>query len=296
MKCGPDNCPIVTFSDLTPAEQRVQRKRIAKTMQDQGFTQAHIAKHLGVDQATISRALEEFDLCKTHKSKPAKTASNPKGAGRPKGSAKARPERRKNESVTAAAAAEQILNGRSYKAAEKDTGLSNTVLRSAVAREEGRREPQFTRDDLSPSAQQKFDIAVRRYRAQLEASFAEAVRVKYLADVAKYVNDVLILKTNEKIEVAQQLYRHRRGAMEKTTFNTIRRALHPDSRNSISDAKLAEAFDTFMSLEKFLLDEKDSPTHFDALPANLAEWDRMRAAATAARKAHRTNGSAVNPR
>ena len=33
--------------------------------------------------------------------------------------------------------------------------------------------------------------------------------------------------------------------MDKDTFNTIRRALHPDSRNSISDKKLAEAFHTF---------------------------------------------------
>ena len=38
--------------------------------------------------------------------------------------------------------------------------------------------------------------------------------------------------------------------MDKDIFSTIRRALHPDSRNSISDKKLAEAFRAFMGLEK----------------------------------------------
>jgi predicted ArsR family transcriptional regulator len=40
-----------------------------------------IATQLGVNQATVSRDLG--DLCIMHKSKPAKTATNPKGAGRP---------------------------------------------------------------------------------------------------------------------------------------------------------------------------------------------------------------------
>jgi hypothetical protein len=53
--------------------------------------------------------------------------------------------------------------------------------------------------------------------------------------------------------------------------------LHPDSRISISDKKLAEAFDEFMRLEKFLLNEKDSPTQWGDLPSSLAEWDKMRA-------------------
>jgi hypothetical protein len=38
--------------------------------------------------------------------------------------------------------------------------------------------------------------------------------------------------------------------MDKATFNASRRALHPDSRQSISDKKLGAAFDTFMTLEK----------------------------------------------
>jgi hypothetical protein len=72
--------------------------------------------------------------------------------------------------------------------------------------------------------------------------------------------------------------------MDKETFNIIRRALHPDSRNSISDKKLGDAFDHFMQLEKFLLNEKDSPTDFGELPSSLAEWDKMRVKRKAAAK------------
>ena len=43
--------------------------------------------------------------------------------------------------------------------------------------------------------------------------------------------------------------------MDKDTFNTIRRALHPDSRNSISDKKLADASRAFMASEKYILNE-----------------------------------------
>jgi hypothetical protein len=100
-----------------------------------------------------------------------------------------------------------------------------------------------------------------------------------------------------KITEAQRLYERRQ--VDKDTFSTIRRALHPDSRNSISDKKLAEAFRAFMGLEKNLLNEKDSPTKFaypdgSEIPSNLAECDKRRAAA---KKAKRTSGrSAVRPR
>ena len=60
----------------------------------------------------------------------------------------------------------------------------------------------------------------------------------------------------QQIEEAKTLYDRRKGLMSKDTFNTIRRALHPDSRNSISDKKLGEAFDAFMGLEKFLLNDR----------------------------------------
>jgi len=65
----------------------------------------------------------------------------------------------------------------------------------------------------------------------------------------------------------------------------------------LSDHKLGEAFDAFMSLEKYLLDEKDSPTTFGDLPSTLAEWEARRAKTAAERRAKRAmSTSAIRPR
>jgi hypothetical protein len=269
MKCGPDECPIRAFSDLTPAEQKVERQRTAKKMYEQGFTQEQIAKQLGVSQNTIS--LDLGNLSKIDKSKPAKTATNPKGAGRPKGTRKSRP-RKTTPAEDKLIAAEILDNGKASHEVEAEYGVSNIVVRRAVAHEEGRREPQVNRDDLSLTAQQKFDAAIRQEKARLQAGFRQAVseRVKQIED------EIVLPLWKKQIEEAKTLYARRRGLMDKATFNAIRRALHPDSRKSISEKVLAAAFDTFMGLEKYLLAEKDSPTEFGDLPSSAAEWDKMK--------------------
>lgn len=69
----------------------------------------------------------------------------------------------------------------------------------------------------------------------------------------------------------------RKGILKtKDEFKAILSCLHPDSRHSASDKKLARAFDLFNGLEKFLLNEEQSPTTFADVPSSLAEWDRMR--------------------
>jgi IS30 family transposase len=75
MKCGPDNCPLPSWIDLTPAERKVQRAAKAKELYERKFTEEQIGKLLGVAQSTISEDLR--DLSTVDKSKPAKTASNP---------------------------------------------------------------------------------------------------------------------------------------------------------------------------------------------------------------------------
>lgn len=275
MKCGPDDCPIVAFSDLTPAEQRVERQRTAKKMTDQGFTEQQIAKQLGVSQQTISNDLANLPI--TGKSKPAKTASNPKGAGRPKGK-KPQPRRRKTDAAKEAAAASLVLDqGKTYEQVANELGLSSVQpVKTAVAREEGRREaraePEIDRSELSLTAQEKFDAAMRQHRRKLDLEFDQRVRDA----VTKKIEEIVLPAWRQRVDEAKQLYNRRKALMDKATFNAIRRGLHPDSRNSISDEVLGRAFDKFMALEKFLLDEKDSPTEIADVPSNLAEWDKMR--------------------
>jgi hypothetical protein len=78
--------------------------------------------------------------------------------------------------------------------------------------------------------------------------------------------------------------------MDKATFNTIRRCLHPDSRLSVSDRVLEKGFDAFMGLEKYVLSAADAPLNFSALPKSMEEWDRMKQRTAAARKAKRASG------
>src|SRR5262245_20610131 len=102
----------------------------------------------------------------------------------------------------------------------------------------------LTPDMLAMSAQEKLAAAIRQHQRQLDLEFEQRVR----DEVKRRIDEIVLPHWKQKIDQAQELYKHRRGAMDKDTFNTIRRALHPDSRQSISDRKLGEAFDTFMSL------------------------------------------------
>jgi hypothetical protein len=149
-------------------------------------------------------------------------------------------------------------------------------------------EPEIDIKALSLSNQKKVEI----YEKQLERRYKQQFEQRVLDEVRRRIDEIILPHWKQQIEQAQKLYKHRRGAMDKATFNKIRRAIHRDSRNSISDKKLDEAFDTFMSLEKYLLDEKDSPTEFGDLPETLAEWDKRRAAGRAKGKAKRAG---INP-
>ena len=109
--------------------------------------------------------------------------------------------------------------------------------------------------------------------------------------------DTILPQYRKEQAQAKAIMNSRRGVMDKATFDRIRRALHPDSRLSISDKLLGDAFDAFMALEKRLLSEKDSPTEFQGLPATWQEWEEARRKATAARKSSRaTNGKSIKRR
>ncbi len=171
------------------------------------------------------------------------------------------------------AAAKLILDeGQSYGSVERETGLTNIVLRAAVAREEGRRDPVITRDMLSLTAQQKLDAAMRQHKALLDASFRQAVNAR----TKEFMENTYLPQHRKEQAEAKAIMNRRAGIMTKAVFNAIRRGLHPDSRLSISDKVLGEAFDAFMALEKRLLKEEDSPTTFVDIPASLAEWDKKR--------------------
>jgi uncharacterized protein YerC len=273
----PDDCVLAVWANLPPNDRKAQRKRIAEKLYKQGFTMEQIATQLSVSHMTIVRDLKEFEH--DVQTQPRTSKRGRKGEGRAKGSGKTNklnPQRRKNNSVAAEAAAQTILDeGKTYSNVEKETGLSNIVLRSAVAREEGRREaePTITPDMLSITAQQKLALAIKQHKQKLDAAFHQAVNAR----VKTWLEDTILPQHRKEQIEAKKIMAARRGIMDKATFNKIRRALHPDSRLSISERMLGEAFDAFMALEKRLLNEENSPTSFGNLPNTMAEWDAARA-------------------
>jgi len=235
-----------------------------------------IATQLGVAVNTIHHDLKSFSTIE----KPPR----PKG-GRPKGSTKPRQVADKHAKIVALADA-----GISKPAIAEQTGVGermvDRVLEVESARRQGPVDPVIDRNMLSMTAQEKLDAVIRQHKQRLNAEFEKRV----LDEVRKRIDEMILPHWKQKIAIADKLYKHRRGAMDKATFNKIRRALHPDSRNSISDKMLADAFDTFMNLEKFLLDETNSPTDLSGLPETLADWEKAKKDAIAARRARHAKG------
>jgi predicted transcriptional regulator len=272
----------------------VERGRIAKKMSDQGFTEQQIAKQLGVNQATISRDLG--DLCTVHNSKSAKTASNPKGAGRPKGKTMPRAERlpkaiEREEKVAILADA-----GMSTAEISAEIGLGPRAVSQALEHVAIKREAEAQIDPatLSLSAQQKLATAIKQHQHKLSAGYHAHIQ----EEIRKRLEETILPHYREKQAEAEKVIKARKGVMDKATFNRIRRCLHPDSRQSVSDKILGEAFDAFMGLEKVLLDEKNSPTEFTQLPSTYEAWEQMKRDAMAARRTRRSpnSQSSIRPR
>ena len=235
----PDDCLLAVWANLPADDRKKRRKPIAEQLYKQGFSQEQIATQLGVSQRQISTDLRSLEV--TSKLPPRASKRGRKGEGRPKGS--------KNRTTPAAPAQDPVRvsatpqEWEEFKRVEDDAGRKAAEVLGAVVKG-----VEIDPATLSLSAQQKLDAAIRQHQRKLDLSFQQRV----LDEVKKRIDEIVLPHWKKQIDQAQELYKHRRGAMDKATFNKIRRGLHPDSRNSISDKVLGEAFDTFMSSGKIL--------------------------------------------
>jgi len=281
----PDDCPLAVWSGLSKADRKAQRKPVAEKLYQQGFTMEHIATQLGVSKMQISRDLVNCNIAL--QLKPAKTASNPKGAGRPKGSGKSRSER-----------APKSIEREEEIAALRETGLSTAQIAAQMGlgqravsqylehidiRREALADPHVDRSALSLTAQQKLDSALRRYQRELDLKFEGRVQ----AEINQRLDHLILPVWRRKIAEAKKIYDSRRSITNKETFNLIIKCLHTDTRKHVSDETANDAFAKFMALEKYLLNEKDSPTKFTGLPTTAAEWEQRKQEAAAMRRAKR---------
>lgn len=175
-----------------------------------------------------------------------------------------------------------------------EIGITERQVHQILLRERVKRASEDSIDPktLAPSAQERLAAAIRSHQRNMDAKFEQRV----LDEIKRRIDEIVLPHWKQQIEEAKRIYERRKGIMDKATFNRIRRALHPDSRNSISDKLLSDAFDTFMRLEKFLLDEKDSPTDFAGVPNTLAEWEAMKQKASSERRNKRNDRANIAQR
>jgi transposase len=272
MECGPENCPLGVT--LSPAERKAQCEQTAGKLYKQGFTEEQIAVAMGVTQQMVSKYLRNFDGlqpgCKPHR---------PKG-GRPKGTGKVPKLKptgpQKHRRIDQPEAACLVLDeGLTYEQAAERCDVSLQVVRTSVQREEGRREgradPEIALDDIkSMSERKKAEAAIRQYQRKLDAEFESRV----LAECNRRLDQFSLPAYVKEMAKLEHSITSRKGIMTKEIFMLILRCLHPDKSASID--KHNKAFHEFNSLEKRLLNEKESPTIFRPMPKSAAEMMAMR--------------------
>jgi hypothetical protein len=240
MKCGPDGCPIIAFSDLTVDEQRVQRKRIAEKMYGQGFTMMQIATQLGVKSvSTIHHDLRDFS--EIEKLKQAKTETNPKGAGRPRKSKRDREKLDHTIETARRMKAEGRPVTRGTLMTEASVGDNTAQITvNLLAHEEGllkeieeKKSLETARDALSEKGKIKLDHAIRIHIARLNKQFEQAVNAEVrrridAADDAMRKHNKELRKENLQLEAMLS----KRAPLTKVQYRQMQILCHPDGSAS----------------------------------------------------------------
>ena len=95
----------------------------------------------------------------------------------------------------------------------------------------------------------------RVIRREVEAEFEPRVQ----AEVQRRVENARKRIASTEAE-SRRVLNARKGIITRADYDLIRSCLHPDSRLSATNEKLAKAFRTFNEAEILLLNEKDFPT------------------------------------
>jgi hypothetical protein len=193
--------------------------------------------------------------------------------------------------------------GLTHPEISKQTGVPRRQVRHIVEEEAIRRsvEPQITPEMLSMPQREKLERAIVQEKKRLGKEFHIIVEQR-VNERVKLALEGVRERLEEQRKLSEGIIKRRDGFIKKEIWNLIVMCIHPDKFDQIvslvNDGRMEElsslkachsdAFRMFKDFEKFLLNEKESPTSFaPTLPKTAAEWDAARAAATAARKAAR---------
>jgi hypothetical protein len=157
------------------------------------------------------------------------------------------------------------------------------VTERSTAKTKGKADSAADPATLSLSAQQKLEAATRRIRRELELEFDKRLQQR----LQEALDDTVLPAYNETYAIYRELSEARKGLMTKATYNKIASCLHPDSRNSVTDEKLVDAFQIWRGLEIRLLDETQCPTPTFKWPKTYEELMALKQKVSAARRAKR---------
>jgi hypothetical protein len=194
------------------------------------------------------------------------------------------------ESVVAAAQRQIIETGgtASREKLMEEFGVGEHAAQNAIARAKGRLEAvQLDLTELSLTAQQKLEIAIRQRRQELEAEYERRVR----DEVQRRLEETILPHYKERLAEAERVLKARKGVMDRATYRKIRACLHPDRvQDAELKARYEEAFNLFNKLESVLLDEKDLPTPALVVPTTLGELMKLKKKMAERRAARQGSG------
>jgi hypothetical protein len=214
------------------------------------------------------------------------TLGRKKSTGRPKTRRQPPPEKKKRDEKIVALH-DQGLNASQISA---EVGIVpravSQIVEHEVIRREAQADPIIDASELSISQQEKN----RRWREQeAKRLYAQISQVERLA-VRKRWDEDYLHRYNEEIARAAAVIAARRGIMTGAVYKLILSCLHPDSRKSVSERKLAEAFRAFKGMQVTLVKEAEIPAPEGlGLPKTMDEWDALRQKASEARRGRRAN-------
>lgn len=153
----------------------------------------------------------------------------------------------------------------SRKKIGEEHGVGETTVHFAIAKAQGKleAEPEIRPEDLSISARQKLEAAMRQYQNKLDAEFDWRVR----SDIKRRVDELVMPSLREREEDAALVIKARKGVFKPEEYRAILRCIHPDAQPTIEQKN--EAFRLVHEKRIVLLSEKDdaNPKVYRNLPS-----------------------------
>jgi hypothetical protein len=120
--------------------------------------------------------------------------------------------------------------------------------------------------ELSSTAAQKYDRALRRARIEIRAEVEAELR----AEKRRWFDEIYLPDINAKLTRAERIIAGHKGMIPRSDYRKILACLHPDIAPEGHKDRFADAFNSFRELESVLVKADEKP-FTSTLPTSLAD-------------------------